>query len=813
MKILNVFASLVAVLLFSIQIVTAKTFVEGELLVKFKTGTISAEAATANEMLGAQVLESFPLLGWQRVKLPEGLSLGSATTYYQMLSGVEYVQPNFYYSLQATPNDTLFPNGGMYGLTKISAPQAWDIVTGSPAVVVANIDTGMRMTHEDLSANIWINPGEIAGNGVDDDSNGYVDDVNGYDFYSNDADPSDIHGHGTHTGGTIGARGNNGVGVAGVNWNVKIMPIKIYSASGNDTTSAMLINAYTYVKVQKERGVNIRITNNSYGGCQEACGYDQATKDAIDAIEQNNVLQVFASGNASVNIDTTPFYPASYNSPSILSVGASNQDDLRFFNYGVNSVDLAAPGIGILSTTNSGNNTYSTSSGTSMAAPHVSGAAALLAAHNPALSAASLKASLMNNVDVLANWNGFVKTGGRLNVFKAIQTPTVCTFAPATNVLNVPAEGSSGGMDVVAPVNCDYTIKSDSPWITIVMGSPASGTGSFSYQVQANPGAARTGTIRAGDQTISVNQQGTTPIPPLNTFMDFDGDGKTDHVAIANFNGGMAWHIMRSTTGYVVVNFGLFADDTPVPMDYDGDGKTDVAVWRGGPSGSQGYFYILGSNGNTIRIIPWGLSGDDPTLVQDFENDGKADITVVRKLNGALVWYVMLSSGGYAFNQFGTDTDIAIRGDFDGDGKADPSVYRPSTGTPGNTFFSYLSTTNNLRATTFGLSEQDKIVPADFDADGRTDLAVWRHTTGIWYWLRSSDGVFQARTFGQPGIAMPTPGDYDANGHTDFAYWTPNPTPSGVPRFEIMFSHGGTTTFNWGSPGMKLPANSLQVKN
>jgi subtilisin family serine protease len=281
-------------------------------------------------------------------------------------------------------------------LNKISAPAAWDLTTGSSAVVVANIDTGIRYTHEDLAANAWTNPGEVNGNGIDDDGNGFVDDYYGYDFRFNDSDPADQNGHGTHTSGTIGASGNNGLGVAGVSWNVKIMTIKIYSQSGTDTTSAMLINAYNYVTMMKNRGVNIRITNNSYGGCDEACGYDQATKDALDAMGDAGILNVFAAGNDARNTDNLPAYPASYTSPSILSVANSTSTDTRngSSNFGIVTVDLSAPGTAILSTTNGSNTSYGGMSGTSMASPHVAGAAALLAAYNPNLSAASLKATL-----------------------------------------------------------------------------------------------------------------------------------------------------------------------------------------------------------------------------------------------------------------------------------------------------------------------------------------------------------------------------------------------------------------------------------
>ncbi|HEX8246735.1 MAG TPA: S8 family peptidase, partial [Pyrinomonadaceae bacterium] len=378
----------------------SRIYADGELLVKFKNGTVSASAASANSQFGARVVEEFPDLGWQRVKLPAGLSVETAVARYANLADVEYVQPNYLYHLQATPNDPQFNSAGMYGLTKISAPQAWDLTTGSANVVVANIDTGINYNHEDLAANMWTNPGETNGNNIDDDGNGFVDDYYGYDFFFSDANPQDENGHGTHTAGTIGAVGNNNVGVVGINWNVRLMAIKIYNSTGFGTTSAMLINAYNYVRLMKNRGVNIRVTNNSYGGCDEACAYDQATKDALDALGNAGILNVFAAGNNGRNVETEAFYPASYTSPSILAVANSTSTDTRAgsSNYGPISVDLAAPGTGILST-HTNVSGYASLTGTSMASPHAAGAAALLAARNPNLSPASLKATLMNTVD------------------------------------------------------------------------------------------------------------------------------------------------------------------------------------------------------------------------------------------------------------------------------------------------------------------------------------------------------------------------------------------------------------------------------
>ena len=481
-------------------------YVGDELLVKFRRSASSEEIKETNKKNRASTVETLGDLGWQRIKLPPSLTVPAAITKYQASGLVEQAQPNFYYSLLATPNDPSFPAPGMYGLLKISAPQAWDLNTGNPAVIVANIDTGIRYTHEDLAANMWVNAGEIAGNGIDDEGNGFFDDVYGYDFRFNDPDPADQHGHGTHTAGTIGAVGNNGVGVVGVNWNVKLMAIKIYSPTGNDTTSAMLINAYNYVRMMKNRGINIRVTNNSYGGCPETCGFDQATKDAIDALGDADILNVFAAGNSGTNNDVTPFYPASYTSPSIIAAGASNQSDDRIFSFGPNSVDLAAPGSGILSTLFSSDAAYGHMSGTSMAAPHVSGAAALLAAQNPSLSAASLKATLMNTVDQLPQWNGFVRSGGRLNTFNALQNQTVCNFGlPASSIL-VPTKGGQITVNVTAAQNCDYSIKSNVNWILVTGPTVQSGNGQVKFWVRLNTTMRRTGTLTIGGQTLTIVQ-------------------------------------------------------------------------------------------------------------------------------------------------------------------------------------------------------------------------------------------------------------------------------------------------------------------
>ena len=789
------------------QKTSAKTYVEGELLVKYKNGTASAAAFEINSQIGANVIEEFPEIGWQRVKIPASSSFDKAFSLYKSNAEVEFVQPNFYYHLLATPNDSQF--GTLYGMQKISALSAWDLTTGSSAVVVADIDTGLKYTHEDLAANAWRNSDEIPNNNIDDDGNGFVDDYYGYDFFYNDSDPiDDAGGHGTHTAGTIGAVGNNALGVVGVNWNVKIMAIKIYSPNGNDSTSAMLINAYNYVRMMKNRGVNIRITNNSYGGCGEACGYDQATKDALDAMGDAGILNVFAAGNSNSNNETTPFYPASYTSPGVLAVAASDSNDNKagFSSYGATSVDVAAPGVNILSTWSTSNSAYATISGTSMATPHTAGAAALLSAYNPNLSPASIKATLMNTVDVLPQWNGIVKTGGRINLARALQNQTVCTFTPANTSQTAAAGGGNYSVNITAPTNCDYSVKSSDSWITITSGNTGSGGGTISYAVQSSS-VGRTGTISVGGTTFTIYQLGPTSVPMSKTILDFDGDGRTDYSAIQNNSGAMTWHNFRSANGYSAINFGSFADDVPVANDFDGDGKTDVAVWRN----SNGTFYVLRSSDNTFTGVQFGQAGDDPNITQDFDGDNKADFAVARAQNGTLVWYILRSRDGFAGYQFGTDTDKPLRGDYDGDGKADLAVYRPNGGSPANTFFIRKSSDNGLIANAFGSSVTDKNVPGDYDGDGKTDVAVWRTTNGVWYYLKSSDGSFQGFQFGANGD-FPTTGDYDGDGKTDFAVYRPNIAENEAGIFYVQKSTSGFSAFGWGNSSMKIPANSMQSR-
>ncbi len=390
-------------------------YTPGEVIVRFKPDKdLSREQRWAahnsvHNRIGSKLKHDFEDLGlsdMQVVDLPAGMSVEDAVSSYKADPSVLYVQPNYIVQVAAVPNDSNFSE--LWGMVKIRAPAAWDIITGSKDIVVAVVDTGVNFRHQDLSENIWNNTDEIPDNGIDDDHNGFTDDIRGWDFAYGDNNPRDDYGHGTHCAGTIGAVGNNSQGVAGVNWNVTIMPVKFMDSTGQGSTE----DAIQAIQYAADNGADI--LSCSWG----ASGKDQALDDAI---VQSRTLVVCAAGNEGVNSDISPFYPASGNATNIISVAASDSNDNKatFSNYGVRTVDVAAPGYFIFSTMPG--NSYSYMSGTSMATPHVAGLAALIMAENPELNISGVKNIILGTVDVTGQWNGKVLSNGRINALRAIQ--------------------------------------------------------------------------------------------------------------------------------------------------------------------------------------------------------------------------------------------------------------------------------------------------------------------------------------------------------------------------------------------------------
>lgn len=389
-------------------------------------------------------------LGWRATPLGDGCELliapGVSADGMHAWAGrtkaIVSIEPDRALSTLAIPNDASF--GTLWGLdnsgqsqgvgnSDINAPEAWEITTGSRHAVVAVIDSGVDYTHPDIAANVWTNPREVAGDGIDNDANGFVDDVRGWDFANADADPMDDDGHGTHVSGTIGAVGNNAIGVAGVNWQVSIMGLKFLDAEGNGYTSDA-VAAVTYAtRMRRDFGVNVVAINASWGGETRST----ALADAIAAAGRAGILFVTAAGNESSNNDRVASYPANQANDAVIAVAATNRSNrlAAFSNYGSKTVDLAAPGEAILSTVPGGG--YASFSGTSMATPYVTGTVALMVAANPRATAAEIRSALLSTVKPIAALSGKVATGGLLDAAAAVRAITQPAPTPGRAVITL----------------------------------------------------------------------------------------------------------------------------------------------------------------------------------------------------------------------------------------------------------------------------------------------------------------------------------------------------------------------------------------
>jgi subtilisin family serine protease len=460
----------------------------GEILVRFReTSNVSRNNVKQLKIAARAAQINVELVHLNMVDdLVEGLRLAKVPAEQQEIalaalrsrSDVSYAEPNYIWQLSSTlPNDPRF--GEQWGLRSVSpnspdtsdinADKAWDITIGDSSVVVAVIDGGVDTNHQDLRDNIFLNAGEIPDNGLDDDGDGFIDDVQGWDFHHNDNrvfdnEPGDDHA--THVAGIIGARGNNGLGVSGVCWRVTLLPIKALGPNGGSVSN--IISAYGYVKTLRDRGINIRVVNNSYGGSARSL----AAEDAINQLSQSGILFVAAAGNDHRDNRKFPNYPANYSLPNVIAVAATEEDfgiDPFYSNYGKPKVMLAAPGTDILSTLP--NNSYGYASGTSMAAPFVSGAAALVVAAKPNVSPATLKGALIYSRAQPQS----LETEGVLDVYAAIQAanendstppaaPANLQYAPPTFGgslvgLNWTATGDDGGVGQIV----DYEVTSITP--------------------------------------------------------------------------------------------------------------------------------------------------------------------------------------------------------------------------------------------------------------------------------------------------------------------------------------------------------------
>jgi subtilisin family serine protease len=440
-----------------------------ELLVRFADGDNSSLVRSglpgpltpraAREMISSQILAGSSVAGQYDdivpgltlVKLPEGISVTDAAVRFAASDNVLYAEPNYRYQLHRVPNDPNYKlqwdlnntgqNGGLVD-ADIDAPEAWDVQTGKKSVVVAILDTGVDTSHPEIGLNLWMNTKEVMGKpDVDDDGNGKVDDFSGWDFINDTADPKDDVYHGTYVAGIIGAFANNMIGIAGTCWQVSLMPVKVADAKGVNLDAAV-------AGIQYAVASGAKIINASWGS-QE---YSQSLYNAIEEAGKKGVLVVAAAGNGSRNIDDAPEYPASYNLYNVISVLATNNRDqlASTSNYGRHQVDLGEPGEGVLSTMPTTATAamgeagltanYAALSGTSVAAPHVSGACALIWSQSADLSLYHVKHVLMRTVDPVLP--GLCLSQGRLNMAKALNLTKTISPPPAPGTRRHPPSPS-----------------------------------------------------------------------------------------------------------------------------------------------------------------------------------------------------------------------------------------------------------------------------------------------------------------------------------------------------------------------------------
>ncbi len=491
-------------------------FVEGEVIVKYATAADPADRSEARAAVGA--VDAAPISDLaprtEVLKLDGSKSVAQAVATLRADPDVRIAEPNYILTPTATSNDPVYTSGGLWGMYGNAttpanqfgsqAGEAWAAGhVGSSSVYVVVIDEGIDVSHPDLAGNVWTNPFDPV-DGVDNDGNGFIDDVNGWDFYNDDRTVYDAGGdaHGTHVSGTIGGVGGNGIGVAGVNWDVTLISAKFLGSGGGSTSDA--VRAIDYATQLKLRhGLNIVATSNSWGGG----GASQALLDAINRGGDAGILFIAAAGNSSSNNDVTANYPSNYECTRtaagatrgwdcVIAVAAIDSAGARasFSSYGATRVDLGAPGVGVQSTTPG--NTYASYNGTSMATPHVSGAAALCASMNPAMTAPQIRAAILSTAAPTASLDGITATGGRLDV-----GALVGACRPAT----APVAGAPSGLGATAL--SDSRIRLD--W--------TDGTTGESYHEVQRAGVvggscgAYSSVATVGPDTTSTTVEGLTP--------------------------------------------------------------------------------------------------------------------------------------------------------------------------------------------------------------------------------------------------------------------------------------------------------------
>lgn len=588
----------------------------------------------------------------------------------------EYVEPDWIVTVQQVPTDSAFTNGSLWGLRNtgqsggtagvdVNAVPAWALTTGSPTVVVGVVDTGIRYTHQDLAGSMWTNPGEVAGNGIDDDSNGYVDDVHGINGITGSGNPMDDNNHGSHCAGTIAATGNDAGQHVGVAYNVKLMGLKFLSASGSGQTS----DAIRCIDYGVAKGAHI--LSNSWGGGP----YSQALRDSIAAANAAGVLFVAAAGNSASNNDTTANYPSNYDPANVVAVAAVDRTGAlaSFSSYGASTVDLGAPGVDILSSTATSNTSYDWFDGTSMATPHVAGVAALIKSRFPAATATEIKTRLLASTRPLASLTARTVTGGIADAHAALTIAadgvlevrvaaasnplragtttafyvTVTDLAPITGATVTGRLGAGatttfldGGVSPDATANdgvysANFQVPATGSSVSLEVQAVAGGapaTGAFPFQIitpPANDDFANRILLQAG----SSQTTGSNRLSSLQT-----GEPKYPNVA-----GGKSvwWEWVSGTTGSVTI--------TTAGSSYD----TTLAIYSGSPAfgslthlGSNDDYNGLSStvvfnvtNGARYYVQVNGYAGDEGSITLNYPSPAAVNTppVIVSQPNGAIL--------------------------------------------------------------------------------------------------------------------------------------------------------------------------------
>jgi subtilisin family serine protease len=515
------------------------------------------------------------LEGVHLVTLPHGVTVEEAISAYHDDPVVVRAEPNYLVFPTGIPDDALFssqwalrntgqPVSGLAGTTgsDIHAVPAWDLTTGKDSVVIAIVDTGVDVTHPDLAENIWTNPGEVAGNGIDDDGNGLTDDVHGWDFINNDAVTEDACSHGTDCAGIIGAVGNNSVGVAGVMHRVQLMPIKYYNTKNEDSYTSTVIACILYARAKGARIVSCSFGSYDYSYWME------------HAIRGTDALFVCAAGNSGSNNDVTPFYPASVTAANIIAVAATDNNDHLVnswwsSNYGSRSVDLAAPGWGVLAATNGGG--YRLFEGTSAAAPHVAGVAGLVMARAPDLSVPQVRARILEGVDPVDALSEQCMTGGRLNASRALARDSAdFTCAPLSG--KAPLLVRFTDLSLGEPTSWQWTFGDGGGSTDECPMHRFDIPGTYTITLAVTNAFGRAEVRKTGLVTVQPDPQGVRAIPggaglPTDTdgdglFEDVNGNGRTDFADITLFFAQLGW---------------IAANEPATAFDFNGNGRIDFA--------------------------------------------------------------------------------------------------------------------------------------------------------------------------------------------------------------------------------------------